>query len=297
MRINYLPQMNVIREIIFTSLSSPLQKKIMALVALVFACLVVNAYFNPNKRLRAYYEWQKIKTLEEWKKIKTDEEMESFMDLSSHSLRGALIKYKTPKITEFQYDKSRVLIFNYTDQQINITKNYEKQNLRLNINGIHLGNYLDESFQILAYSLENMPEILCIEQKSVKSSYIRKRLIRDTLDYKIYADHFNEIVRYLPKISEKIYQRKIFIVFLMSFSDENSFFYKNVITKDIVLKINEQYNNVIEKEHTPEYLNTILSETRILKKLVHRIGHTFYTKLYETASKSITIEDSVEVTS
>ncbi|MBA3237766.1 MAG: hypothetical protein H0T62_05360 [Parachlamydiaceae bacterium] len=195
--------------------------------------------------------------------------VDSLKVLSKHVLRGALLK-QNPLITEFKCDGCTLTVINHTSKEIKI-KNDESEfyDRGLFVNNELYTDFTKDDCQIIAYSLEDIPEIICLEQKDVESSEISQRLILSALDSHTTIEKFDTIVLHLPEISEKIYQPKIFTEIFLGFKDGNSFFCKNNIIKDIILPIFQQYNRALEEQFTPDVLNSQLGN--VLKLIPTRV--------------------------
>lgn len=212
--------------------------------------------------------------------------VDSLKVLSKHILRGALLK-QNPLITEFQCDGCTLTVINHTSKEIIIKNNHsEFYDRGLFVNNELYTDFTKDDCQIIAYSLEDIPEIICIEQKDVESSEISQRLIISALDYHTTIYKFDTIVLHLPEISEKIYQPKIFTEIFLGFNDGNSFFCINNIIKDIILPIFQQYNRALEKQFTPDVLNSQLGNVlKLIPTRPMRDGPASWnSELYERVS-------------
>lgn len=178
-------------------------------------------------------------------------ETDSLNMVSKQVLRGASLK-ANPEMTEFQCDGCKITVVNHTSNQIHLTPQRE-----LFVNGELFTDFTQDDCQIIAYSLEGIPELLCIEQKDVASAEILQRLVVSTLSYLTRIDDERQIVYQLPEIAEKIHQKNIFTPMLLGFKSENSFFQENGVTKDIMLPLIECYRNMVESEYTIEKLDEL----------------------------------------
>lgn len=83
--------------------------------------------------------------------------------LAAFTAREGLFKEK-PEIIKVNIGKSKFTILNHTDQNISIDPS-----LTLTVNGCPINRFRRHS-HIIAYHLENHPELICFEQKLVSSS-------------------------------------------------------------------------------------------------------------------------------
>jgi len=168
-------------------------------------------------------------------------ESDSFKTLCKEVLRGAVLK-NDPLVKKYP---ANITIYNHTENEIIFEKNEQ-----FYLNGKSLAYFHLKDTQLIAYSLEGFPEIICMEQKSLFSLEAGKRLVMKVSPKFRFTNMLATVADFLPKISERLYQRKVFTRLLMGCSDENSFFYKNGIVSDIFLLIIEQYGKLIENAKT-----------------------------------------------
>src|ERR1700722_14869677 len=87
----------------------------------------------------------------------------SFKILSSSVAKEALLK-TNPSIAVFVLDERKFTIVNHTDQCISILKCW------LCINEIAISKISNDDCQIIAYHLEDHPEIICFDEKKISDS-------------------------------------------------------------------------------------------------------------------------------
>jgi hypothetical protein len=116
----------------------------------------------------------------------------SFKILSSSVAKEALLK-TNPSIAVFVLDERKFTIVNHTDQCISILKCW------LCINEIAISKISNDDCQIIAYHLEDHPEIICFDEKKISDSKPNLRICTE-LTWKDAI--FQEAFRNLPRGSK-----------------------------------------------------------------------------------------------